>query len=668
MKFPSISLGRVSKTYTHDMSFDNNTTYPFGVVQPLMSQRLDANSHLSVNIRQLIRLAPMPVPTFARLFANNEVSFVPTVEVCPYYEAFLSQLSYKGTKQTFYPTKLPVVSNSLLLWLLISDLDLCQWSAFDKNGQLIRDYVPKLTSWSNQLMNKLFGRVLFPVLPDDGYLSSKDHFVSIASADFKFYIDNADANNAVLAFKLTAKGRRLRNNIIGLGYSLNADSTPVSLIPLLSFYKAWFDLYAPVRYLSWTDTNAFQLIRFIEDYTWDFTVPQQNDSYRIFEQFIYNLCDTFFVSKDDIVSVHRADIVTTPGTTLPMSDYVDGLSSDYIGRPSQGKLPIVSDAGEGFSLITLQALQRFSRYFSKNSVIGRRISEFIKVHYGADVASSLYKDAHHIHSFTYPLSVDDIMSTSDTFEVTGDTSKGELLGSYGGKGIGFDNSSFEFTAPSDGYLFVLGSISTPTGYYQGNSGDLYVTDYDTTPVPMFDALGYEVSPVGQFFGDNGILPSQVSPGEGVDFTAGFGYVPRFTGLKYHKNIVNGDISRPSTADSLSAYHLNRIVTPYLLDQLSMDTSGTLPICKYRFKSTDIPKANIAWRYLTQNAWLGNYDRIFYNVEDLYDYGHPTFDPDDNFIVQTVFESKLTNKLKSLSNSWDTYEESTDDSSIDVSPE
>ena len=511
MKFPSISLGRVSKSYTHDMSFDNNTTYPFGVVQPLMSQRLDANSHLSVNIRQLIRLAPMPVPTFARLFANNEVSFVPTVEVCPYYEAFLSQLSYKGTKQTYYPTKLPVVSNSLLLWLLISDLDLCQWSAFDKNGQLIRDYTSKLSSWSQALMNKLFGRVLYPLLPDDGYLSSKDHFVSIASADFKFYIDNADVNNAVLAFKLTAKGRRLRNNIIGLGYSLNADPTPVSLIPLLSYYKAWFDLYAPVRYLSWTDTNAFQLIRFIEDYTWDFTVPQQTDSYRIFEQFIYNLCDTFFVSKDDIVSVHRSDIVTTPGNSLPISQIGDGFDStsrDPISRENN-RVPVISDNGDGFSLIALQTLTRFSRYFSKNSVIGRRISEFIKVHYGADVASSLYKDSHHVHSFTYPLSVDDIMSTSDTFEVTGDTSKGELLGSYGGKGIGFDNSSFEFTAPSDGYLFVMGSISTPTGYYQGNSGDLYVTDYDTTPVPMFDALGYEVSPVGQFFGDNGILPSQV---------------------------------------------------------------------------------------------------------------------------------------------------------------
>ena len=166
MKFPSISLGRVSKSYTHDMSFDNNTTYPFGVVQPLMSQRLDANSHLSVNIRQLIRLAPMPVPTFARLFANNEVSFVPTVEVCPYYEAFLSQLSYKGTSQTFYPTRLPATSNSLLLWLLINNSDFAWWSAYDSNGTLIRDYSSKLVTWSQALQKALFGSAYYPQLQD----------------------------------------------------------------------------------------------------------------------------------------------------------------------------------------------------------------------------------------------------------------------------------------------------------------------------------------------------------------------------------------------------------------------------------------------------------------------------------------------------------------------
>jgi hypothetical protein len=670
MKFPSISLGRVSKSYTHDMSFDNNTTYPFGVVQPLMSQRLDANSHLSVNIRQLIRLAPMPVPTFARLFSNNEVSFVPTVEVCPYYEAFLSQLSYKGTSQTFYPTKLPVVSNSLLLWLLLNNSDFCWWSAFDANGTLIRDYTSKLTSWSQALQTALFKKAYYPQLQDDSILNSKDNFVSIASADFKFLLDNPDSTKVVLAFKLSPAGRRVRTNILGLGYSLNADPTPVSMIPLLSYYKAWFDLYAPVRLLSWTDTLAFQLVRFIEDYIWDFSIPQQNTSFPVFEKFFNLLSETFFVAKDDIVSVHRAEIVTTPGTTMPFSP-VDGIAEPYdsLGR-SQHELPQLLDGGDGFSLITLQALQRFTRYFSKNSVIGRRISEYIKVHYGASVASSLYKDANHVHSFTYPLSVDDIMSTSDTFEVTGDTSKGELLGSYGGKGIGFDKSSFEFTAPSDGYLFVLGSISTPTGYFQGNNGDLYVIDFDTTPLPDFDALGYEVSPVGQFFGDNGVLPSQVSPHKGVDFTAGFGYVPRFTGLKYHKNIVNGDISRPSTADSLSAYHLNRIVTPYLLEQTSLDTSGNLPVCKYKFTSTDVPKASIAWRYLSQYEWLGNYNRIFYNEGDLLPFNRypTTFGDDDKFIVQTVFESKLTNKLKSLSTSWDTYEESTDDGSVDVSPE
>ena len=112
MKFPNISLGRVSKRYTHNMSFDNNTTLPFGVVQPLMSQRLEPKAKISVDMRQLVRLAPMPVPTFARLYMNNEVSFVPTVDVCPYYESLVSQLSYSNGSKTFYPTKLPRTTKS----------------------------------------------------------------------------------------------------------------------------------------------------------------------------------------------------------------------------------------------------------------------------------------------------------------------------------------------------------------------------------------------------------------------------------------------------------------------------------------------------------------------------------------------------------------------------
>ena len=67
-----ISLGSsAKKRYTRSLSHDNNTTMPFGFVQPLLSQRLEASSDIVVSTRQLVRLAPLPVPTFGRMKSDN---------------------------------------------------------------------------------------------------------------------------------------------------------------------------------------------------------------------------------------------------------------------------------------------------------------------------------------------------------------------------------------------------------------------------------------------------------------------------------------------------------------------------------------------------------------------------------------------------------------------
>lgn len=683
MRFPNISLGRSTKTYTHNMSFDNSTTLPFGVVQPLMSQRLEAKSRLSIDMRQLVRLAPMPVPTFARMYMNNEVSFVPMVDVCPYYEALISGLSYSGTEKTYYPTKLPQTSNSTLLYLLLTSDD-TYFSIYDNTGLQIAPSDEYLLTLNGLLFTELFGRSswtnppVFPVLKEGQCLFAYDNAILPTGCDFFLNVQAQNTEQSyMIAFRFGPAARRLRSIFIGLGYSLNIDNTAVSFIPLLSFYKAWFDLYYPVRDLSWTDTNAFKLIRYIEDYNFSFIFDTRAFSssckkkmYDTFLAFISDLCNVFYVAPDDIVSVHRPTPSLAGGTDISYvdstGDFVNGVTrNDLTYQPSL-------DGSNGISLISLQVLQRLTRYFNKNSVIGRRISEYVKVHYGADVANSLYKDAFHLHSFTFPLNVDDIFSTSDTFEQVSDTqSKGELLGSYGGKGIGFDKSHVEFTAPCAGYLFVLGSISTPTGYFQGNSGDLYVTDYDTVPQADFDALGFELSPRGQFFGFNDIYYNVHGKANYLNLGQGFGYVPRYTGLKYHKNIVNGDISRHSTAASLSPYHLNRILTPSVVDLHSVEKSGSVAKLNLDVKSVDLPGSSTAWRYLTSQQWLGDYNRIFYNAGDLMPntndwYGY--FGSDDNFIVQTVFESKVTNNLKPLSQSFDTYEESSDNGTVDVKPE
>lgn len=225
MKFPNISLGRSTKTYTHNMSFDNSTTIPFGVVQPLMSQRLEAKSKISVNMRQLVRLAPMPVPTFARMYMNNEVSFVPTVDVCPYYEALISNLSFSGTSKTYYPTELPQTSNSTLLYYLLTSDD-TYYTIYDASGKQLDPSADLINTVTKVLFDELFGTNSFSsrgfsLLESLQCQNSYDNAILPTGCDFFFQNSTGTGNeNFSIAFRFGPASRRLRSVFIGLGYSL----------------------------------------------------------------------------------------------------------------------------------------------------------------------------------------------------------------------------------------------------------------------------------------------------------------------------------------------------------------------------------------------------------------------------------------------------------------
>ena len=81
-----VSVGVSSKKYSKNMSFDNNTTFAFGAIQPLFCQLLMAKASIHIDARQLVRLAPLPVPTFARMKLVNKYCFVPLSDVNNYFD------------------------------------------------------------------------------------------------------------------------------------------------------------------------------------------------------------------------------------------------------------------------------------------------------------------------------------------------------------------------------------------------------------------------------------------------------------------------------------------------------------------------------------------------------------------------------------------------------
>ena len=68
-----------------------------------------------------------------------------------------------------------------------------------------------------------------------------------------------------------------------------------------------------------------------------------------------------------------------------------------------------------------------------------------------------------------------------------------------------------------------------------------------------------VTPLGAVVGDNNLCSDDLVKKYGRT-SKGFGYMPRFSGYKVKKDIINGDMSRRSTMDDQSPYYLDRIIT------------------------------------------------------------------------------------------------------------
>lgn len=689
LQFPKISLGSsAKKRYTRKMDFDNNTTMDFGFVQPLLSQRMEANGDIRVSAKQLVRLAPMPVPSFARVAMHSDASFVPTSEVVPYYEAMLSGQSYSVGSTTYKPTSLPMTSSAFLCYLCLLTSRCTVYQFIPGSSTQFSRYVYSQSDTSANIpVSKLVTRVFSKMsgatftfdttVPDAfkfGTTNNKDFVdnsdVTPESADYIVFTKGINDGNVKLAFcfEFSLEARHLRSIFIGLGYGLNFnDRQPVSMVPLMSYYKAYYDLYAPQRTSNWLTTSCYKLIKYIEDnyYTTFYPVvssgvgsPVSNISQLFLLQ---DLCDSlsncFYTSPDDYLSIHRAS--TNLSASSVSFNNIDGtpisISSSATNLPGY--------PGNVTTFLTrLQMLQRLTRYVNKDSIIGKKMSEWLKVHFGADVANSLFKDSYHLTHSRLDLQINDVFNTADTAGISG-SGTGEHLGAYAGKGIGFGDMSFKFHAPVQGYVFVLATIVPKASVFQGNSPDLYCINNDTIPNPDYDAVGLEATPLAVFRDDNSL--SLNLTGEPVTNKT-FGFVPRYSGLKVKKNIVNGDMSRRGTFDSMSPYYLDRILTSNLLSSTPKDASKGYYIVNYR--TQDLPTASEQWRYPCRYSWLGNFDRLFINSGDALQHFAASSNISDNFIVQSIFNVSVTDFLKPLSQSFDTYEESSDTSTVDVAAE
>lgn len=659
-KFGQIKLGRNTKKYSNPGSVDVNTTFPFGVVQPELKLLLENEESISGDFRELVRLAPLPVPSFARMYKETYMRFVPMAELCPFYDNIRAKISYSAGDKSYIPQRVPVTDNKMLVFWLITNY--CQFSLFAKgddglwsysypqNGALqalLSQYydLQDGTIWPNYLLQKF--------LPDQTKSSS---FVTIDNSDFNLVFST---DTQILCCKLNGIGRVVRSNLLGLGYSLNIqDTDELSLLPILAYEKAYFDTYFPQREISWSDLAPYSFIRKVET-----NYPDHNGLYTFDKDAIIDYTDGLFLMLDflsstfatlplDYVSAHR-DGATSVDRSVSFYDGVgDSVTTLQNDSSSEEYQPSISNY---ISRYRMMAINKLSQWINKDSVIGQHLSNWVKVHLGGDVGNSLYKDTNKIGYYRLDMSINPVISQSDTVS-TG----GEYLGGYAGEGLGYQSGQkYSFDASQSGYVIAFSTIIPDSKYFQGNQTDLTAVDFDTMYNREYDAMGYEITSYNTLFSDNGF--AKPTP----HIQGGFGFVPRYSGLKTYKNVVNGDMSRRGTIDSMSPYYLDRMVitSSYTLTEKSEG--------KYQFDLTMLSptEAGTDWQYPTRYAWMGNFNRIFYNnTVPTSRYAIDNLEADDNFMCQAVFNFNIKSNKLPISQSYDTFDEDTDNSTINVNNE
>lgn len=680
MSFKSVLLGTSAhKNYTHNLSFDNNTTMDFGFLQPLLSQYMLPKSTISVSSKQLVRLAPMPTPSFARMYLQNYARFVKMTDVVPYYESLLSGISFTTVSgNSVKPTQMPVTTNSFLLWNL---LVLSQCSVYEKYslGSIGDDfaYKPLDVVGSSEdkfkyMLQNRFGFVDTDWTYKPEFTTAKYSLSPLQSDYTILYSDSESKKDYMFCFQFSARAKRLRKAFLGLGYSLNGeDNKPVSIAPLLAYYKAYYDYFGLTRDVQFEQTNCFKIIQYIWDYNVNFfqlTGHVSSQPLSIFILFLRDFQNLYYTDASSYIAAHRqlpmnhAKIPNIDTGRYSLSEYMSNssFSKDYINENSYG-VPDISTTPGRSTWLSIDLLRRLSRFVSKDSVIGKRLSDWVKVHYGSEVSFDLFKDSFNISEWRTPIDIDDVFSTSETADI-GNFDKGDYLGAYAGKGIGFGKGGFTFKAPTHGFVFVMSCIVPITNVFQGNDPTLYAIDNDTIPHPEFDALGYEFTPKGVFMSDNFLLGST----DDLGLTKkGFGWVPRYTGFKVKKNIVNGDMYCGYFKRDLLPYFNDRLILNHSAQCIDVTDTNGKPTgnFKFYFNTNNVPSASVSWQQICKYGFLSNYNRLFYNVKSDIDFvstesGDFTFDYGefDNFICQTVFDVKVKNWLKPVQNSYDTVDD------------
>ena len=114
-----INIGVNSRKNFHDFKHDVNSTLSFGFCEPTLIHSMHAKSSIALKSSSVVRLAPLPCPTFGRMKARTDTVFVPMTDVFEAWNEFISGTAYNTANGSGVPDEVDNMTfNDFFLLLL----------------------------------------------------------------------------------------------------------------------------------------------------------------------------------------------------------------------------------------------------------------------------------------------------------------------------------------------------------------------------------------------------------------------------------------------------------------------------------------------------------------------------------------------------------------------
>ncbi|AXH76144.1 MAG: major capsid protein [Microviridae sp.] len=546
-----ISASRATK---FDLSCRHIGTTNFGELKPLYCESVIPSDRFTLDVQSFTRLDPMPAPSMAEMFVHTRAFFVPYNTIFRGFSEFIANTQNTSASAT--------LSNFRVPYMLESTVDI----AF-ADSSLSTKASSKDNPWDIAIVRE-YDPLGMPV--------------------FDYY-------------KLTPQGRRIYNILVSLGYNFTFDKerdamAKYSLLPLIAFCKVYLDWYVPSKYWQ-SDADIIWLRQFVhadfDNYNNLKTVFLNNGSILTNTLIkLFNIDFSVFFTQD-----YFSNCLANPfgnSNNVDFNDvepsfgnvFIDGQNSVVSDKLSGASIQQVTSGSDVITALDLKTVGQLQKIVNKGMVIDNKVQDYLRVTFGIEPSSDALRISKYIGHFADTIKVGDVMSNADT--MSADSKSGAVLGQFAGRGLGYQQGHFTFSAGANyGLVLVLQDIVPTPFYFQGISTPVTAIDRLDFFTPEFDSICSSPVSMRRLFNDQPLKY----------YDTVFGYLPQYSEYKVGHDVLSGNFRLHSVNADLSPWYQSR--------QLPMNES------RMGVGIPDLPTASSSFTKALWSNPFNNFNSIFY---------------------------------------------------------